>query len=191
MYRFWNQCVLDDPEAFVDLKPYTGHTLGLVIRPCYQQTFKILPSGQLESTPLEPAEASTCIQGRIRDFNALLLGDKSALDISGDIHLAVVVEHVWLKLDHSMGAWLARLLGETTSHLLTPVLEKTKAVAQSLSQACVHDLQDYLRYESDMIPNTAAMNAFLQEVDRVAQDADRLDIRLSLLEQRLSLDESL
>lgn len=104
--------------------------------------------------------------------------------IEGDAELAQRFRELALLLRPDVEEELARLLGDTAAHRLWRAAQLMLGFGRRAADTAVRNVAEYLAHErGDLVPRAEA-DQFLAGVDRLREDADRLEARLALLEAR-------
>ncbi|MCP5327430.1 MAG: SCP2 sterol-binding domain-containing protein [Sinobacteraceae bacterium] len=110
---------------------------------------------------------------------------RGAVTIRGDIELAQRYRELALLLRPDFEEELSRLLGDAPAHQLMRFATGALAFGRRSASTTALNLAEYLAHErGDLVPRAEAA-VFLEGVDRLREDVDRLEARWILLEQRL------
>jgi len=120
---------------------------------------------------------------------ALRRGDGSPLppgkvEVSGDAELARRIEKLLREFRPDVEEAFAQTFGDVLGVPLARVFTRAFAWTRDTAQALVQDGTDYLREESRDLIAPAELEQFLDDVDRLREDADRLDARVQRLRAR-------
>ncbi|TCS72456.1 ubiquinone biosynthesis protein UbiJ [Sulfuritortus calidifontis] len=183
-----HRLLADQPAARALLARHVGKCLRLtLIAPIL--TAQIDEAGNLAAAP-EGAEIATEIRLTPALLLRLLAGERQAISeaqASGDGLLAADLRHAFEAIDLALalrpylGNILAARLADGASALQAWQVKARERAAQSLAE--------YLVHEAGALAGKAAVAEFVQEVDRLRDDAARLEARLALLEQSISAKE--
>lgn len=138
-----------------------------------------------QSAATEPAltlsGTSTALMQLARDPDSLF---SSEITLHGNVRLAKQLQDWLQQFDFDWEALLARLTGNTLAHPLANVL---RAGFQSLhrnQQSLMQTTAEYLREESRLLPDNSEVNHFMQAVDKLDADVERLAARIKRLQSR-------
>lgn len=120
---------------------------------------------------------------------ALRRGEDSPLppgkvDISGDAELARRVEKLLRDFQPDVEEAFAKTFGDVLGVPLARLLASAFAWTRASAQAFVQDSAEYLREESRDLVAPAEMERFLDDVDSLREQVDRLDARVQRLRTR-------
>lgn len=104
--------------------------------------------------------------------------------IEGDAELAQRFRELALLLRPDVEEELAWILGDTAAHQLWRAAQLVLGFGRRAADTAVRNVAEYLAHErGDLVPRAEA-DQFLAGVDRLREDADRLEARIALLEAR-------
>jgi len=111
-----------------------------------------------------------------------------AIRIDGDNRVAQVLGDVLKGLDIDWEEQVSRLLGDTLAHRLGVQARAGGRWARRSADVLTRDLREYLIEEGRLLPSDDDMRDFLDGVDRLRDDAERLQARVERLATRLGFD---
>jgi ubiquinone biosynthesis protein UbiJ len=106
---------------------------------------------------------------------------QGAVSIEGDNGLAQALGQVFNGLDVDWEEQLAKLVGDAAARRIGDQAREARRWGQRTGSALNEDLRDYLIEEGRVLPSELEMKAFLDGVDRLRDDVERLEARLALL----------
>jgi ubiquinone biosynthesis protein UbiJ len=104
--------------------------------------------------------------------------------IEGDAELAQQYRELAAVLVPDFEDGLARLMGRSAAHLATRAARGAAGLARHAAWNSVQNLAEYLAHESGDLVSRHEAEHFLRGVDELRERSDRLDARLSDLENR-------
>ena len=113
-------------------------------------------------------------------------GGAAGVHFSGDTALARDFQHLLARLRPDWEEALSRVLGDAAAHYAGRALSGLAAWAAEAGAALVADLGHYLQAESGLAPASDEVEGFLDAVDRLRADTERLAVRVARLEQALA-----
>lgn len=137
------------------------------------------------------AEPDVTIQGTVlallrvmgsKDSGQAMLANK--VTIEGDSGLGMRFSQILREVDIDWEELLSRAVGDSIAHQAGKQFRNTKAWLDDSAKAMRLNLQEYLQEEKRLTPPAAELRPFLDEVDTLRMDVDRLEKRLALLEKR-------
>lgn len=139
--------------------------------------------GTTESADLPSAELT--IAGSPGAFLGFLRsGRAQGIRFDGDSTLAMALVREFRQLDINWMQRLSPYLGEDLLKQGVALGGAAWAWLQTTRKSFYADLQEYLLHEARVIPDAGNAREWLQEAERLRQDSDRLEARLSALEDR-------
>ena len=115
------------------------------------------------------------------DREAQLLSDEVSLQ--GDIALATRLQQIAARLDIDFEEAFARHLGDAPAHELVRAMRGFGGWMSDTGSAWLEDASEYLRHEAAITPRRAEVDRFVNEVDDLRDDAERLEARVARLER--------
>jgi ubiquinone biosynthesis protein UbiJ len=184
-----NQAINLDPDAASRLAPMQGQVIqldllgsGLTIYMIPEpQGFQILshfegqPDCLLRGSLLDLANMRSPADSADQLFNG-------SVTIEGDTALAQQFGEFFNSLDIDWEEQLSRLTGDIAAHQIGSMARGFVAWGKQLNQTVNLNLKEYLEEELRLLPGRYEMEPFLQNVDRLRDDVERLEARI----QRLS-----
>ena len=144
--------------------------------------FRGKPDTVISGTPLSLART-----GYGGDRGALFAGD---VEIRGDVTLGQRFESILREIDIDWEEQLSRLVGDVAAHQVGNVVRDTMTWGAKGIDTLSRDVSEYLQEESRQLPQRDEVEVFLAAVDKLRDDAERLEARVKRLQSRLgSRDE--
>ena len=172
-----NKVLALDPASAVRLPALTGKPLKVVLSPLNSSITLKVDNNQLRFAGNDEPAAIT-LTGSMQDFlqAAANRGELAAgsLQVQGDVGAAQRWQQFFTDLQPDWEEELSKYLGDIAGPQLANVL---RAVTAWLKQALTQFQQtgvEYLQEESRMLVAPAELQAFLSDVDRLRDDAERL-----------------
>lgn len=106
------------------------------------------------------------------------------LEISGDVELGQRFQRVMEELDVDWEEQASRVLGDVAAHKLGNLLRGARAWRTQSLRSLAADLTEYLQEESRILVTRSRIDAFLNAVDSLRSDVERLAARLGHLQER-------
>lgn len=115
------------------------------------------------------------------DREARILGEEVSL--RGDIALATRLQQIAAKLDIDFEEAFARHLGDAPAHEFVRAVRGFGGWLSGTGTALLEDASEYLRHEAAITPRRAEVDRFVNDVDDLRDDAERLEARVARLER--------
>lgn len=103
------------------------------------------------------------------------------VEITGDLRLARQLETALAGVDIDWEEMLAQRLGDTPARKLGNLARGLAGWARGARRSLEMNLGEYLRYETRVVVEREELDGFLAGIDRLRDDADRLEQRLARL----------
>lgn len=106
------------------------------------------------------------------------------IGIDGDLELGQRLHRIFKDLRIDWEEQAARVVGDVAAHQLGNLARAVAGWSQSTVDLFARDTGEYLQYERGLLADANAVADFVQAVDRLRLDVDRLAARIALLEAR-------
>lgn len=141
------------------------------------------PDATLTGSPLDLVRASDKEEGVAQLF-------AGRVRFGGDTGVAEQFSQAIAGLDIDWEEQLAQLIGDIPAHEFGRNARKVRAEAHRLGESGRETLSDYLTEESKLLPHRFEIEAFMNDVDALRDDLERLDARIALLEGQKRGDDA-
>jgi ubiquinone biosynthesis protein UbiJ len=185
-----NRALALDPNAMRQLKKLQGKCLEIFLQD-FEKTFFMyfIETGiQLTLTkPENPEKSDVRIIGPIKAFVNLALtknphqSAKLGLSFEGDFNTVEATQQLFLSLDIDWVEATSFWTGDIMAHQLGQFVQHTKTRNVQLLKNTAESISEYLQEESLILPTRIEINRFMDQVDVLRADVDRLNTRLELL----------
>ena len=151
--------------------------------------------GRIEVRDAHAGAADARLIGTPLAFARLgLSGDRSALhtgdiQISGDTELGQQLRDILAAMDIDWEEHLSKFTGDVIAHQAGNAARASQRWAQQSSAALLQDTGEYLQYERELLPDRVQVETFMQQVDVLRDDVERLEARVLRLQQRQNQGE--
>jgi ubiquinone biosynthesis accessory factor UbiJ len=136
--------------------------------------------GDADITVRAPA-ASLMAAALKRDGEAVPRG----MQVSGDAETAQVFSRLLKNADLDWEELLAQRVGDVAARHIGNAVRGFMKWSQDSGSRLGQDIADYLHYESRELPPRHEVQGFLSDVDRLRDDAERLNARFKRVESRI------
>ena len=196
--KILNHLLRNDPYLAAQLAPFDGKTIEVQSTAPTTAICCSIDRGAIRLSSLGSEyvglHADAVIVGRAVDLVNMLFTDNSsralanpAISISGD---AVLVQELYgtiRKLDIRWQDYLAPFLGDVITNELEQVADSSHRWSKHASASVRRNIDDYLREETNLLPDRNEVAAFGDVLDRLKLDIDRIQARTRLLNDRLDI----
>ena len=183
-----NHNLRDSPAASRLLGRLQGRILALHLRELGRTLhLRAHPAGiQVLMATEQPADAQ--LSGTLAGLTRLAAGAATGglppgVSLNGAVEVAEGFQQLLTLARPDFEALLSRAVGDALAHTIGTGLRRVGGwMRRSLTSLGV-DTSEYLRYEAEMLPDRAEVDAFVDEVDRLRDDVARLAARVARLQQ--------
>lgn len=175
-----------DPDALKGLDQIAGKRLeieliGLDVRLHLLSSpdgFEVLrqpegwPDTVIRGSPFELFRAGLGDGGTYRDRDG-------GLQIQGDAEVGRIFRDVLLAVEIDWEELLAKQVGDIAAHQIGNSVRDFKTWMSRAQQSLRMDVTEYLQEESRLTPTRIEIEAFMDEVDELRSDTDRLEARVN------------
>lgn len=180
-----------DEEIREAILHYAGSVIAVELLNTRQILYLQITDGGI--TAGEPAGVTPDITvrgtpGQLFAYLAALKRDEPAasgtIEITGNIALAQKLAGIVRKLDPDWEGKLSEWIGDVPARYFGNTARKTLQLAAHVRSTLHNNMGEYLRYESGMVAEPDEVNRFIQSVDVLRNDVERLRLRLDRLQRR-------
>jgi ubiquinone biosynthesis protein UbiJ len=180
-----NHLLAQQPWAAERLKAFAGQCAEFRCPPFPDLRLAILESGLVGEAP---ADAASALVVKLTPFALplVLARDEAALkqvELQGSAELAAAVQHLFRHLAWDIEEDLSRVFPDIVAHRLTEGGRALAAWQKEAATRLAQNLAEYLTEEQPLLARPADVASFLREVDRLGEDARRLEKRIESLEK--------
>lgn len=161
----------------------TGLELNLYFFPGIRQVLVLSHYAGEPDTTIHGSPLALMRLGRAADTGKTLL-DSDAW-IEGDIGLGTRFSEVLRSVEIDWEEFLSRAVGDIIAHQAGSVVTHTTGWLKDSEQAMRMNIAEYLTEEQRLAVSEAELEQYLDEVDAVRADADRLGARIQRLQETL------
>jgi ubiquinone biosynthesis protein UbiJ len=188
-----NRVLRYDPDTLARLAEIESRRvrLSLAMSAGEPVEFDVLPTRQgMQLLPPGDAQPDVSISGSTLTFARLAVagGEPRAsgeLTIRGDIELGNRFRAILERIDIDWEEPIAQVTGDIAAHQIGRAARAAAAQAREAGRTLLMDFSEYLREESRLAAGRGHVEGFLAAVDRLRDDAERLEKRLARIEEAL------
>jgi ubiquinone biosynthesis protein UbiJ len=183
-----NAALKQDPETLERLKAFESRTIVVNITDLHQFVQLRFEQQTVQLSHKDEENADLLIAGST--FSLLKLGEhpdnlfSSEIRIHGDVQFAKQLQDVLEGFDFDWEQQLARLTGDVIAQPLAYGLKQGIGWLRSTSQSFQLSVSEYLREEAQLLPDKIQIEDYMQAVDRLRADCDRLEARIKRLQNK-------
>lgn len=183
-----NAALKQDPDTCERLKAFEQRTVVVNITDFHQFVHISFHQQSVQLSHNDEENADLLISGT--SFALLKLGEhpdnlfSSEIRIHGDVQFAKQLQNVLDGFDFDWEQQLARLTGDVIAQPLAYGLKQSFSWLRSTSESLQLSLSEYLREEAHLLPDKIQIEDYMQAVDKLRADCDRLEARIKRLENK-------
>ena len=184
----FNRYLALDPEAPARLRAFDGKLIAIEIKGPNMRLYLAVDDDRVtvhtehERQPdavIIGSPAALFKLGVYRDSAELFFNGE--VEIRGDTRLGREFKSVLADMDIDWEEHLSRFVGDIAAHRIAGMASEIRAWGRSAASNFADDLGEYLQEESRDVVSGAELEMFLQQVDQLRDDTDRLAARIERL----------
>ncbi len=185
-----NHAIALDPEGAARLAPLQGRIICLELSGFGSRIIVVPGTGQLQVFGDYAAEPDCTLRGTPIGFAHMMLAEhredtlfSGEVSVEGNTEIAHAFGDVIKGLEIDWEEQLSRLLGDPIAHQIGTRLQSDwgRRSATTLTR----DLSEYLQEEGRLVPTDYEVQGFLDQVDRLRDDTERLAARVERLGRKV------
>lgn len=192
--RALNRVIVLDPETPAALAKLEGRRIGVHLQGAELAFDIAVQQGALRIEPPVQDGAKADLRVAATPFSLLALampreGDAlppGKVEIAGDAELARRLERLAREFAPDMEAAFARTFGEVAGVAIARALREATRRMRTGARHAAADTADWLRDEARLAVPRGELDDFLDDVDRVRERAERLQVRVQRLRGRVA-----
>lgn len=190
-----NSALALDPKTGARLARLEGRVIALELSGTGLRLFMQPHDGGLRLMGHFDGDVDTTLRGA--PFAMLRMGTgrtgegmfRGGVEIDGDVELGTQVQRIFEKLDIDWEEHLSRLTGDIIAHQFGNTVRGLFAWGERSADHLGEDLADYLQEEREVLPVGWEVEEFIDDVDTLRSDVDRLEARVKRLTKLLTSEE--
>ncbi len=183
-----NDVLQTDPDLLGDVTAMEGKVMAVeLIGP--DKTIYIMP--QTDGIHLQPdysGDIHVSIKGSpfallkmVRQKDSKPTTFDGDVEISGDLALGQHLQQMIKRLDLDWEELLSHKVGDVAAHQIGNFFRSFSGWAKDSHESMEQNIGEYLRIESEIVPNSVEIDGFMNDVDDLRNDVDRLEQRIARL----------
>ena len=191
-----NHCLQFDPDALQRVRALSGKVIGVELLGLNLKFYLLPDSVGLQLRAECEGEVDVWLRGAPLSMMRMGLGgDQQKALFSGDVEIVGDTEtgqcmrDIMNDLDLDWEEQLSKLVGDVVGHKIGNVVRGVADWANQTRSTVEQDVSEYLQEEVCLLPHREEVEPFLEAVDTLRDDVDRLEARVQrLLAQRGSAE---
>ena len=184
-------------EAGTALEPLTGRVIGFEVTGWNLLLFCMPIADKVNVFADYEAEPDAMIKGPASAFilmgisaNPQKIMSQSAVEISGDLEVGHAFYDLLRNAQIDWEELLAGAVGDIPAYHVGRITRSIGAWAKQTQSALRMDVTEYLQEETRIVPTRLEVEAFMDDVDVLRSDVDRLVVRMERLADYLAVENS-
>jgi ubiquinone biosynthesis protein UbiJ len=180
-----NAALAQDPETQAKLIAFDQRSIAIEISDlnktilvAVQQDKLILSLAGEETADLTITGQGLTLAKLGRNPDSLFSAD---IDIHGDVQFAKQLRDLLDGFDFDWEQQLARVTGDSLAYPIAHGLRQLHGWVKNSHQSMQLNVAEYLREESQLLPDQSQIKEYLSDIDTLRADADRLTARIARL----------
>ncbi|MEJ2687641.1 MAG: SCP2 sterol-binding domain-containing protein [Gammaproteobacteria bacterium] len=190
-----NAALALDPKTGERLRRLEGRVIAIDLTGVGLRFFLQPKDGGLRLMGAFDGQVDTTLRGA--PFAMLRMGTgrtgeglfKGGVEIDGDVELGTQVQRVFEKLDIDWEEHISRLTGDIIAHQLGNTVRSLFSWGGRSADHLGEDMADYLQEEREVLPVNWEVDEFIEGVDTLRSDVDRIEARIKRLQRMLEKEE--
>ncbi len=186
-----NHCLQIDPETLAQLARLEGKVVALAIVGLGKSIYLVPTADGLRVQSIFEGEPDVTIKGGVFSLARLGLSDNPAsvfgdgVEMEGDAQLGRKVQHILNSLDLDWEEQLSRFSGDVIAHQVGNTVRDLFSWGSKTAETLGRDVAEYFQEESRDLVVKPELDQFLDRVDTLRSDVDRLAQRVKRLQAQL------
>ncbi|PIE00126.1 MAG: Sterol-binding domain protein [Thiothrix nivea] len=187
-----------DGEALPRLKKLQGQVIAFHISNPPLKLYFIPTAANVQVMSHYDREPDVTLNGSALAFMRLSGAEDSAktmlenrIQVDGNMGIAEQFSTILNEVDIDWEALLAQAVGDIVAHQAGQLARETKGWLDDSTQAMRMNTREYLQEESRLLPADAEVHRWLDQVDELRGDIDRLNARVKRLQTRAHRTDSM
>jgi ubiquinone biosynthesis protein UbiJ len=180
-----NKALAQDPETKAQLAALDGRAISLhftdlayVVTARFENSDIRLHAGTDESIDLSLSASMTALV-KLGQHPDKLFSEE--ISIHGDVQFAKQLQDILTQFDFDWEALLAKFTGDALAYPIAHGLRQFGSWVKNNQESMQITIAEYLREEARLLPDKSELTPYLDGVDRLRADMDRLEARIKRL----------
>lgn len=185
--RLINLAVKLDPQTQAALTKYQNQCLAIELVSIKMTLYFLIKEKEIQLLSHYDLPPTTKLSGEMFSFVTLLLDAQQptlsqlGIHVEGDPYFAQNLQQLLQRMDIDWEEQLSRLVGDQLAHPIHQQLTNQYQFITTLASTFNLNLVEYLQEEICLLPTPLAVEDFIQDVDIIRNDIERLSARITRL----------
>lgn len=192
-----NQYLQLDPDSRSHLASMEGKCLAVELKGLDISFYLLTDNQGIQVLNHYPEQPDATLSGTPMELLGLALEQQpgpamfaGGVKISGDTELGQHFKRLFDSLDIDWEEHLSQYTGDIIAHKLGSLFRSGKEWRQQAADILQQDVAEYLLQEDHLVPEKAELEEFFSEIDKLREDTDRIQARISRLQNQLADTEN-
>jgi len=183
-----NELLKKDPKTLKQLERLSGKVIRFEIRQPTLHITLVPNSAGMDLLLHSEAIADLVLSGQASDFMQMLYSSSpdeklfgKGIDVQGDTGLATQFSQMLRDFSIDWEAWLGDIIGDTTAHPLAQFVTQQREYFSKARKSLTDNSVEYLQEELRILPPRPEIEAFMEDIDQLRDDVERLEARINAL----------
>lgn len=188
--RVLNQYLRLDPETTARLAALHGKVIAMELSGLNRRLYLLPASNGIRIVEDYTGDPDVVIRGTPLALSVMLSrlvrGSKvlnAEVEVYGDTHVAKAFQDVFSDVDIDWEEHLSRLVGDPAAHQLGNIVRSSLSWGWRATDTLFRNTAEYLQQETRDLPPRMVVESFLDAVDELRIDTDRLEARILRLQK--------
>jgi ubiquinone biosynthesis protein UbiJ len=167
------------------LAPFSGRIIRIEVTP-FAAIIRIEADGTLSEAPNDSVPIASVRLGPITAARLLIMHDETArkdVQVDGDAALAAALTGVLTTIRWDVEEDLSRVVGDIAAHRMVDAGSGFVRWQASAAANLAQSVSEFITHERPLVASREAVSDFVQAVDAIRDDVERLEKRIEKIEQ--------
>lgn len=106
------------------------------------------------------------------------------VEINGNVGLAQKFQSILRSMEIDWEEYLSQYVGDITAHQMGNIARRMQSFVRATAKTIGLDVSEYLRYEKEVVVDESELDVFIDAVDQLRNDVERLQQRIQRLDKQ-------
>lgn len=183
-----------DPDTREQLSSIDGKSIRINVTNPDVSVLLVVDGSTVRVVQHNDEPADTTISGSVAALRSMMAGNEALytgeVRIDGDASVGQALKLILAGLDPDWQDAVSTVLGDSLTHRLDRAGQQFRKWLARTGESTRLNTADYLQEEIELLAPDSEVRRYCSDVDDLRAEADRLEARLRLLEQRATSDSS-
>jgi ubiquinone biosynthesis protein UbiJ len=186
-----------DEDIDLFLQPLTGKVIAITLLPFNESIYLCPTTQRIQIIDQYAGIPDTKLTGSLPAFGLMGLSSTPArsffsgeVTIEGDLNLGRHFQELFAKLDIDLEEQLSHYTGDIIAHKVGTLFRSLNDWQQDSVNTLKLNITEFLQDETQDVPPAPEVNIFTQQVDQLKEDFDRIEARVTRLNDTLEAKQA-